>query len=199
MRGAVSAGGYLAVIASVTGEDEFNDLPFIGEDTLAEPVSSRIDALVDYYGAVQLESKAERAAAFGKLGVPAFVVDIASGWLSDAIKDIPWAKTCEDAWMGKPFEEMSEAERQAASPLYYAQKNLNPDSGLKALILHGDADITVPWTQSQALYDIVLDRLGAESVTFEIVRNAKHADEDMYSDARLEQVRVWLEDVLARS
>ena len=119
---------------------------------------SHIDALVDYYGAVVLESKADRAAAFRALGVPGFVTDIANGWLSDPIKDMPWAKTCEDAWMGKPFEELTDAEKQAASPLYYAGKNLSADSGLYALIWHGDADITVPWTQSQALYDLLQAR-----------------------------------------
>lgn len=191
-----SAGGYLAVMASVTNDDEFGDLPFVGEEALTEPVSGHIDALVDYYGAVVLESKADRAAAFRALGVPGFVTDIANGWLSDPIKDMPWAKTCEDAWMGKPFDELTDAEKQAASPLYYAGKNLSADSGLYALIWHGDADITVPWTQSQALYDLMTEKLGEGRATFELVRNAKHADEDMYSGARLEQVRAWLEAVM---
>ena len=188
-----SAGGYLAVMASVTDEDEFNDLPFIGEAALAEPVSAHIDALVDYYGAVQLESHADRAAAFRELGVPAFIVDLAAGWLKDPIKDMPWARTCEDAWMGKPFDSMSDEEKRLVSPLYYAEVNLNPDSGLSALIMHGDADITVPWTQSKALHGIMAEKLGAQRVTFELIRNAKHADEDMYSDATLSDVAKWLE------
>ena len=191
-----SAGGYLAVMAAVTTEDEFKTLPFTGEDQLSEKVSAKVDFLIDYYGAVELESKAERVAAFRALGVPSFVMDIANSWLNDAIKDIPWAETCEDAWMGKPFSEMTEAERQAASPLYYAEENMQMSSGLEALILHGDADITVPVTQSKRLYDLLSERLGAEHVTLQIIRNAKHADEDMYSDMCLGTVREWLDERL---
>ena len=188
-----SAGGYLAVMAAVTDDDEFNDLPFIGENRLSAPVSAKVDALIDYYGAVVLESRSERHAAFAELGVPGFVADIAGGWLSDAIRDLPWAETCEDAWVGKPFEELSPEERRAVSPLYYADKNLNRDSGLSVLIRHGDADITVPWTQSQRLYDLTVERLGENRVTFELIRNAKHADEDLYSDEALGQVKEWLD------
>lgn len=192
-----SAGGYLAVMAGVTNDEEFNEVPFIGEAELDAPVSAKVDVILDYYGAVKLESKADRAAAFKELGVPGFVVDIANGWLSDPIKDMEWAESCEDAWMGKPFAEMTEAEVQAAQPLNYAEKNLNADSGLDALIWHGDADITVPHTQSEALYDLLAEKLGAEHVTFELIRNAKHADEDMYSDAKLAELKAWLDAKLA--
>ena len=192
-----SAGGYLSVITGVTTEEEFRGVPFIGEDALAEPVSGKVDVILDYYGAVELESKAERAAAFAELGVPGFIVDIAAGWLKDPIKDMPWAETCEDAWMGKRFDELTDEEKAAVSPLHYADKNLTADSDLKILIWHGDADITVPWTQSKKLYDLAVSRLGEENVTFEIIRNAKHADEDMYSDARLGQLKEWLDAVLA--
>lgn len=185
-----SAGGYLAVMASVTTDEQFNDLPFIGE---TEPVSAHIDRLVDYYGAVQLESKADRAAAFAELGVPAFVTDIANSWLAEPIRDMPWASTCEDAWMGKPFEELTQEEVENASPLHWAEVNLGAEADLQALILHGDADITVPWTQSQRLCDILREKLGEDRVTFEIVHNAKHADEDMYSDEALSRVAAWLE------
>lgn len=189
-----SAGGYLAVITSVTTDEEFNDLPFIGEDALAEPVSAHIGTLLDYYGAVQLESTAERNAAFQAIGVPAFIVNLGAGWLKAPIKDMPWADTCEDAWMGKRFADMTEDEKNAASPLWYAEKNLTAESDLRALIWHGDADITLPWTQSRKLYDLLRERLGDDRVTFEIIHNAKHADEDMYSDENLARVRAWMEE-----
>lgn len=192
-----SAGGYLAVITGCTTDEEFGDLSFIGEDELEEPVSGKIDVVLDYYGAVVLESKAERAEAFRELGVPAFVVDIANSWLSGAIKDLPGFETCEDAWMGRLFDTMTDEEKQAVSPLYYAEKNLSADSGMKMLIWHGDADITVPWTQSRRLNEIAAERLGAENVSFEIIRNAKHADEDMYRDAALDKLKAWLDAALA--
>ena len=193
-----SAGGYLAVMAAVTDEDEFNDLPFIGEGALTEPVTAKVDALIDYYGAAVLESKAERHAAFAALGVPGFVTDIAVGWLADATKDMPWAETCEDAWMGRPFAQMTEGERRAVQPLYYAEKNLGPNTDLDALIMHGDADITVPRTQSERLFALMSEKLGADRVTFELIRNAGHADEDMYSDEALGRVKAWLDGIHGR-
>ena len=191
-----SAGGYLCVMAGVTTDEEFNDLPFIGEDQLDEPVSARVDVVLDYYGAVRLESDADRKAAFKALGVPAFVYGIANGWLSDAIKDMPGFKTCEDAWMGKSFEDMTPEEIRVVQPLYYAEKNLSADTDLNLLIWHGDADITVPWTESKLLYDIAVEKLGADRVTFELHHNCKHADENMYSDETLGRLKAYLDGAL---
>jgi len=193
-----SAGGYLAVMAGATTDEEFNDLPFIGEDALAEPVSSKVDVVLDYYGAVRLESKADRNAAFAALGVPAFVVDIAGSWLRDPIKDMPWAQTCEDAWMGKPFDALTEAENEAVQPMTYVRRNLNGQRSLSVMIRHGDADITVPVTQSLLLYDTLKAQNGANPLTLEIVHNAKHADEDLYSDTSLGELALWLEAALDR-
>lgn len=192
-----SAGGYLAVMAGVTTEDEFNSLPFIGQEAVSEPVSAKVDVILDYYGAVMLESKEERHEAFAALGVPAFVVDIAAGWLKDATKDIPWAESCEDAWIGSPIAAMSEEEREVFQPLCYVRKNFAPGVGPAVLIWHGDADITVPWTQSLALLDtIVSARGGSEGVSFELIHNAGHASERMYTDERLEKLRTWLEETV---
>ena len=193
-----SAGGYLAVMAGATTDEEFGDLPFIGEDALPEPVSSKVDVVLDYYGAVQLESKAERAAAFAALGVPGFVVDIAGSWLKAPIKDMPWAETCEDAWMGKRFDELTEEENQAVQPMYYVRKNLNGVTPLAMLIWHGDADITVPVTQSQLLYDTLKSQNGADPLTFEIIHNAKHAGEKLYTDESLARVQAFLENALGK-
>ena len=193
-----SAGGYLAVMAGATTDEEFNDLPFIGEDQLEEPVSSKVDVVLDYYGAVQLESKADRAAAFRALGVPAFVVDIAGSWLSEPIRDMPWAESCEDAWVGKPFDALTEAENQSVQPLCYVKKNLRGETPLAMLIWHGDADITVPVTQSRTLCETLKAQNGAEPLAFEVIHNAKHADEGMYSDAKLGELALWLEAALSR-
>lgn len=187
-----SAGGYLAVMAGVTTDEEFNSLPFIGE---TEPVSAAVDAVVDYYGAVILETKEDRHAAFRALGVPAFVVDVALGWLRDATKDLPWASNCEDAWIGRPIAALSAEERQRIQPLYHAAKNLAPGVGPAFLIRHGDADITVPYTQSEALLETLVAARGEAGADFALVPNARHADEDMYSEAFLREVQSWLETV----
>lgn len=185
-----SAGGYLAVMAGVTGETDFNSLPFIGEEAA---VSGKIDFIIDYYGAVELETGEERSRAFEELGIPAWMAKIANSWLSDAIRDYPWAQSCEDVFMGKPIGEMTEEERRTASPLAQAERNLTP-AGPDLLILHGDADMTVPWTQSRHLYEIAVKKMGTEKVTFQLVPNAKHADEDLYSDEQLKAVQDWLEE-----
>lgn len=188
-----SAGGYLAVMAGVTAEDEFNSLPFIGE---TEPVSARVDAIVDYYGAAILETKEERSAAFADLGVPAVVTELANLWLKSAMKDFPGLTGCEDAFIGRPLADMGAEERQIFQPLYYIQKNLAPGKGPAALIWHGDADITVPRTQSEALADTIQKVRGDAGLTFELWRNARHADEDFYRDASLERLRLWLEETV---
>ena len=125
------------------------------------------------------------------------MVDIANSWLRDAAKDLPWAQSCEDAWIGKAIADMSREERQVFQPLYYVCKNLAPGVGPAVLIWHGDADITVPWTQSQALLDtIVSARGGSEGLCFELIENAGHASERMYTDERLEKLRTWLEETV---
>lgn len=191
-----SAGGYLAVMAGATTDEEFNDLLFIGEDALSEPVTSRIDVIVDYYGCMVLEPQAERLAAYREIGIPNFVITLAQGWLSDAIKDYPGFKTVEDFFIGADLTTLTEEERQVFEPYYYVGKNFGTALNPKLLIWHGDADLSVPWTQSQALYDLAAPLLGEENVTLRYFHNHKHADENMFSDATLGDLKDYLDNHL---
>ena len=192
-----SAGGYLAVMTAVTNDDEFNDLPFIGEDALTEPVSARVSVLLDYYGAVQLETRAERMAAFKQLGIPGLVVKIASGWLDETLKGTPY-ETCEDYWIATDIASLSQEERNVFTPAYYVRKNLPGRTDLDALICHGDADITVPMSQSLMLYEEMLQTIGGERTQLHLVHNCGHAGEKLFNDENLGVVQSFLEAALAR-
>ena len=193
-----SAGGYLAVMAGVTSDEEFNSLPFIGEEALDEPVSAQVAVILDYYGAMELEPQSDRLAAFRALdiNIPSFAYTIANNWMMDVLRDYPEYKTVEDFWLRTHLAELSEEERQVYLPKYYIRKNLSPDSDLKILIWHGDADITVPSSQSSNLYELLLDVVGEDRVEFSYIRNAKHGAERMYTDELLGKLKEYLDGAL---
>ena len=191
-----SAGGYLATMASVTAEDEFNSLPFIGEAELDAPVSGKIDLLLNFYGAMVLEPREERLAAFKELGMPGFIVTLSNTWLMDMMKDYPEYESWEDLWLGKNMTEMTEEEKLAFTPAYYVPKNLNADSGLRVVIWHGDADITVPRTQSEHIYQAYCETIGAENVDLRIFRNYKHASDKFYTAENLGELKVYLDETI---
>ncbi len=186
-----SAGGYLASMVALTNDTQFTGTPFIGEDQLTEPVSAQVDALVNYYGCIDLDKFAED---FQKEGVPAFV------W-KGGLLGIQWdihrvdktKDTFEDMFIGKPTAEFTPEELAVYSPCTYAKENL-PETKLPIYILHGDADITVPLNQSRRLAE-TCEAAGGQ-VTFEIMPNARHADENMFTNETLARVEAWLKDAL---
>lgn len=192
-----SAGGYLAVMAGVTTDEEFNSLPFIGEESLEEPVSARVSVILDFYGVMELESIPERRAAFRALDihVPEFGYALANAWLANAIKDYLEFESFEDFWLRKQVGEMTEQERNVFTPAYYIAKNLSGRTDLDVLIVHGDADFTVPVSQSWHLYDQLCDTIGETHVRARYVHNAKHAGEKLYTDESLDEVRAYLESL----
>ena len=193
-----SAGGYLAVMAGVTTDEEFNSLPFIGEEELDEPVSAQINVILDYYGAMELEPQADRIAEFHALhiNIPAFAYSIANYWIMDVLRDYPEYDSVEDFWLRAHLADMTEEERQVYLPSYYIRKNLSPDSDLRVLIWHGDADITVPSSQSVNLFGLLCNVIGDDRVEFSYIPNAKHGAERMYTDERLGEVKEYLDEAL---
>ncbi len=186
-----SAGGYLASMVALTNDSQFTATPFIGEEELAEPVSAKVNALVNYYGCIDLDRFDED---FRKEGVPAWI------WKAGLL-GIQWdiqkvdrnMKTFEDMFIGKPIAECTPGELAVLSPCTYAKENL-PETGLPIYILHGDADITVPLNQSRRLAETCEEAGG--QVTFEIMKNARHADERMYTDETLARIEDWLKAAL---
>ena len=173
-----SAGGYLACMAAVTDDDEFSEEKFIGEETFSEPVSGKVQALVDFYGCMEFFTFEEE---FEELRVPKLVRTIANGWLSEITKGTG-AESVEEVWIGRNLDEMGESEWETYTVPYYAKKNLTEDSNLKIVILHGDADITVPYLQSEHFADLTRELAGEGKVSYRLFHNYGHAADGFYSD-----------------
>ena len=189
-----SAGGYLATMAAVTSDDEFMGVPFIGEDP-SRPVSARVSALVDFYGIMDfaLEDADWRAD-----GVPGIVVNIANNWM--------WGKTGKyDSWMDcwidkKVIQAKSPAEMTAEMKRYcpsaYIARNLTPDSELRVMILHSDADITVSQQNSLRLYETFREVLGADRVRLVMHPGYGHGADMFFSEAHMDDIRAYLDPAL---
>ena len=187
-----SAGGYLAVAASVTNDDEFMDVKYVDQDEIEKDgnkVSAKVKICVDYYGAVELGFTKQDD--WDRERVPGIVIDIANSWLhTDVLGDYP---DVESYWLRADTEKMSEEER-AYSDLYtYIDENLNENSDIKFWIAHGDCDLTVPLMQSQRFYDTLINIIGENNVTFNIVKDAGHAGDIMYSDEELFRIKEYLD------
>ena len=206
-----SAGGYLAIAAAMTNDEEFNSLPYIGESSgesdgcsddgssdkqeeeqssaagedsvPAEGVNPAIRVLIDYYGDVDFTSL---DAQWKEIGYSSVVRSIANGWIQ---KNLPEGYTdIHSYWLRKDISKLSKDELAPMLLNNYIDENLRPDSDLSVYISHGDADLTVPVTQSQNLYSKVSGIIGTGRTKLNIVKNAGHAGDGMYSDRELEKM-----------
>jgi acetyl esterase/lipase len=172
-----SAGGYLACMAAVTSDEEFND----GQNG---EVSGKVQGLVDFYGCMEFYTFDEQ---FEELKVPKLIRSIGNSWLSDVTKGTG-ADSVEEVWIGKTVSEMTEEERQTYTVPYYAKQNLNIDTDLQVVILHGDADITVPYLQSEEFYELACKLLGSDKVTYRLFHNYGHAADGFYSEDTIDWI-----------
>lgn len=189
-----SAGGYLAVAASVTSDDEFMDVEYIGQKEYEAQngfVSATVDACVDYYGAVELGKKDDD---WKQLGIPLFIIDIANSWLHTDV--LEGYSDVESFWLRKETGEMTNDELEASNLYYYVEKNLDDKSSIKFWIAHGDCDLTVPIMQSERFYSALCDAIGEDNVTFKVVHTAGHAGDIMYSEKELSQIKEYLNSIL---
>lgn len=184
-----SAGGYLAVMCAVTNDEQFNDLPFVGQDELGD-VSAKVDALVDYYGVIEMSMGKDIA----EIGLPSKIYQIANSWANAGVTQ--GFENVESFWMRKNLSEMTEEERAVINPHTYIEENLTPDSDLSVWIVHGDCDITVPYLQSSRLNDKLTGILGADRVTYRLVPNMGHASDPLYSDEELGLLETYLKNIL---
>lgn len=187
-----SAGGYLATMAAVTNDEEFNGVSFIGEEELTEPVSSKVDVLVDYYGAIDFDREAED---LDDQGVPRWVRSIANSWLNGNTGEFA---TVHEYWLRKNWDDCTEEELAGINPVTYCRENLSDDGSLKIMICHGDVDITVSHIQSERFYDTLKDIVGAENVIFQTLKNGIHADDRFFSDEYLGNIKTYLDNVFGQ-
>lgn len=132
-----SSGGHLATLLGVTG-----DGTSFGESTSAPAGSSRVQAVVDFYGPtdfLQMDAHALPGAPFQH----------------DA-PDSP-----ESRLVGGPIQQNRERVA-AANPITYVTRDVPP-----FLIIHGDQDPLVPYHQSELLFD-ALQQAGADVVFYKL-------------------------------
>lgn len=176
-----SAGGYLACMTAVTTDKEFMGVPFIGEEKLDTEVSAKVQAVIDFYGCMDFFTFDKE---FQELKVPKLVRKIANYWISDGLKNTG-ANSMEELWIGKTVSKMSKDELVSYSVSFYAQKNQKEYKDLRVVLLHGDADLTVPYLQSFHFYDLMKSLIGEENVTYRLFPNYGHASDGFYLNKTL--------------
>ncbi len=184
-----SAGAYLAIMASVTDDTEFSDQLFIGEEKLTEPVSAKVNVLVDFYGAMEFGNDEAR---WKELGYPLWLINLANSWIKgDAVEGY---ESSHSFWIRKNESTLSDEEKEQYSARYYLNKNKEEKSDLNIWISHGDCDITVPITSSQEFYEETVKLLGEDQVQLNIVKHAGHAKDIMYSEEELAKIDDFLKE-----
>lgn len=137
-----SAGGHLVALMGSGG-----DVEFLQGELGVTGVSSRVQAVCDWFGPTDLLAMNEQAGSFGKLDHNA--------------PDSPESKL-----IGGPIQQQPEKTARA-SPIAYVSPDDPP-----YLIMHGDQDPLVPLQQSQLLYE-ALQKSGVKSELV-IVEGAGH-------------------------
>ena len=180
------------MIRSASNDEEFNSVPFIGEDK-NHPVSSEVQVILDYYGCMEFGTMEDD---YRELRIPKIVRWAASLWLQGAIKDTGY-EDVESYWMRKDVKALTEDEKNNYSPLYYIEKNLTKENSPDILIWHGDADLDVPYLQSERLNALLTRIVGTDKVEFKLFHNYKHAADQLYSDENLGILKEYLDEKFA--
>jgi acetyl esterase/lipase len=168
-----SAGGYLAVMAGVTGgTPEFDD-PALGN--AAQP--SHVQAVIDWFGPVDFRSQDAQLRASGK-GKP----------VHDA------ADSPESRLLGIALPEASDALLRRTNPLTYLSPNLPP-----FLIQHGADDDLVPVEQSLLLTHALRGVLPESKVRLDILPGSLHGGPGFETPENMARVFAFLAATLAPS
>jgi acetyl esterase/lipase len=144
-----SSGGYLSTMLGVTGEVEALE----GDLGNAEE-SSRVQAVVDFYGPSDFLKMDEARLSNGQWHYPA---------------DSP-----ESQLLGAPIKEIPEKVKQA-NPITYVNESAPP-----FLILHGTEDLNVPVNQSEIFF-AALRKAGVDATFFEVI-GAGHGGPQFYTE-----------------
>lgn len=156
-----SAGGHLVAFLGTSGDNA----DFEGAEGVTG-VSSRVQAVVDWYGPTRVVRMSE--------------------YPSRMDHDSP--ESPESQLIGAPIQQNAElAER--ANPAHYASKDDPP-----FLIQHGDADPLVPMEQSEILADAL--RAAGARVEFEVLHGAGHGGPQFGAPENLKRVRAFFDRTL---
>ena len=158
-----SAGGYLATREALTETD------------------ASITTLVSYYGCYEL---AVMGAQFEQQGISRFIRTVSSFWMAGKLGGFD---SCEEYWMRKAYTDWTEEDRNAASVLAIAEQG-PANRNLDVMLIHGTADITVPFQQSVNMAEALRAFYGNEHVSFVPVENVIHGDDRLYTDEMLTMV-----------
>ena len=162
--GGDSAGGHLAAFVGASGDAKEM------EGELGSPgVSSRVQAVVDWFGPTDLTLMAQQSSPRSALQHNA-------------------PNSPESRLVGGPIQENKELAK-TANPLTYIDKDDPP-----FLIMHGDNDQTVPLGQSEILAD-ALKKAGVD-VTFKVLPGAGHEDRQFHNAENLKLMEDFLARVL---
>ena len=151
-----SAGGHLAALVGTSGGEESFDVG----DHLDQ--SSRVQAVVDYYGPTDLVAMVQTP-----------------GYEGHARPQSPESKL-----LGYPPQDRPD-EAAMAAPLHFVDATDPP-----FFIAHGTKDPTVPPQQSELLH-AALDEAGVEN-SLHLLEGAKHGGPEFFDPALVEQVRQFL-------
>ncbi|MCD8086278.1 MAG: alpha/beta hydrolase [Clostridiales bacterium] len=196
-----SAGGYLATMAAVTNDDEFNGVSFIGEEDLSEPVSAQVSCLMDFYGIIDFPFAEDD---FQSQGIPSIVRWVANLWASASLSGTGY-DTVEEYWLRTALADCTQEELAQYSARYYIEENWADVQNLNVLIWHSPADITVSEQQSIRLYQAFVngsyvadgtisdDNEDRDGVTYQSFAGYKHADDRYYTDESLANIVQYLD------
>ena len=152
-----SAGGYMAVMLGVTGDQA----TVFDDDSLGNPgVSSAVAAVVDWYGPVDLATMDSQQTAHPPAGCP-------SSWLQHTPANSP-----EGTWLGGALNTPAVSAKLSQANLisYIATAKTLPFF----IIAQGNNDCQVPWGQSQELND-ALAKVG-NTANLNIIPGYSHGD-----------------------
>lgn len=188
-----SAGGYLAMTEAFSNEKEFMGVRYLGQEedeAAGKFYDGKVVALIDYYGAADLGTTFQGGGDWKALGIPQVVINVANSWIDS--KQLEGYSSVEAYWMRREFDGMTEEDRKAFDPHDFLDENLSPEKGPDVMIVHGDCDITVPYLQSQRLYDHLVRVIGEDRTQFLLVPGQGHAADMLYSDDVLAKVDAFL-------
>lgn len=168
-----SAGAYLSVMTALTPEvAELN-----GDVKDWADQSSRVAALVDFYGPVEFYTMDDEYASLGTENTT-----------------YSTEESFESKFVGQAVGKDKETTYKTWWRTY--EDRLPEDFALRAWIQAGDADASVPYTQSRNLAQGLKEVIGEDNVRFSIIEGADHMDGLFYTDENLSSIFVWLGEAL---